>query len=86
MANFDKRLDRSTGNYDTLEELTAEVMKLYKTKKYSRVAMGELVGVSGATCTRVINENEVKEVDVDLNAMFNKLWVMTHVESEEDHV
>ena len=77
MANHRKRTDRTTGNYDTLEELTAEVMKLHKTKKYSRIAMGELVGVGPATCTRIINENTEREVNVDLNAMFNELWRST---------
>ena len=77
MANRRKRTDRTTGNYDTLEELTEAVMLLHRTKKYSRIAMGEKVGVGPATCTRIINENTVHEVDVDLNALFNELWIKT---------
>jgi hypothetical protein len=83
MANYDKRLDRTTGNYSTLKELTTAVMKLHKGRQHSRNAIGREVGVSGATCTRIIDENTVREVDVDLDAMFNKLWRITEKPDED---
>jgi hypothetical protein len=84
MANYDKRLDRSTGKYATLKELTAAIMKLHIGKQHSRAHMGRIVGVSGATVTRVINENTPREVNVDLNAIFNKLWVMTSPPEDDE--
>jgi hypothetical protein len=83
MANYDRRLNRSTGNYDNLKDLTAAVMKLHRGGHHSRDHMGVLVGVSGATCTRIINENTVRGVDVDLNAMFNSLWKITEQPDEQ---
>lgn len=77
MANRLKRTDRSTGNYATYDELTTAVMKLHKHKKHSRREIGKEVGVSGGTATRIINENTPSESQVDLNAMFNKLWRIT---------
>ena len=84
MANSDKRTDRSTGKYDTVEELTTEVLRMHRTKKYSREYMGKLVGVSGATCTRIIHGNKPHGVQVDLGAMFNELWIITEKPEEDD--
>ena len=84
MANHDKRKNRSTGNYDTYEELRDEVLKLDRTKKLSRAYMGKLVGVEGSTVTRIIHENRVPEVKVDLNAMINTLWAPTETFEEKE--
>ena len=78
MANHDKRLDRQTGNYKTIEGLTEAVLALDRAKKHSRKTMGEMTGVSGATVTRIIQANKpVEEVKVDLNKMINELWRIT---------
>ena len=77
MANRTKRGDRSTGNYATIDELEEAVMKMYRTRKRSQRAIANACGISGPTCCRIVKKNNPAEVKVDLNAMFNELWVKT---------
>lgn len=84
MANHDKRLNRTTGNYDNIKDLTAAVMKLNRGGKHSREHMGRVVGVDASTCTRIINENTVRGPDIDLNAILNSLWYITNKEHLEE--
>jgi hypothetical protein len=77
MANRTKRTDKSTGKYDTYDELVAAVMTLHKSRKHSLRTIGEKVGATKSVVASVLHNNEVKETDVDLNAMFNELWKVT---------
>ena len=74
MANRTKRENKSKGRYATYDEFVAAVMLLHRGRKHSLRAIAEEVGTTKATVAGVIDKHDVKELDVDLNAMLDKLW------------
>ena len=64
---------KTTGAFNTREELEAEVLKL-QSKGISKKKIGVQVGVSQATVTLIVEP--LTSTGGNLKEMLNKLWVM----------
>lgn len=80
IKDLDRRLERSTGVYDTREELVRAIKhKAYK-GKMSHERIGEEVGMSRATVTRILSGDEpayvpaIKNVEELPSNKLNKFW------------
>ena len=67
--------------YATVEELEAAVIRLNNLGGYTRKRLGDRVGVSEATISRIVAESKkvptLVETPVNLNKLFNDLWHCT---------
>jgi len=75
-----KRTDRSTGNYETREELVAACLYMNSVTKLSHRQIGEKVGVAQTTVTRILSGDapEYRKAYAAVRELpstkLNKLW------------